>query len=142
MKDICKNYSTKINKNMDTLLFSYGETEVNFGLRFKEQANIKDTNNHEMKILVSKKENNSKINNNLTISNTINTNSNIGNVVKLKNGNILDNIKSTFFSRILFSHLNEKIKLKLIKYNKTLQSKINIKLINYKFYSGKYITYI
>ena len=30
MKDICKNYSTKINKNMNSLLFLYEENEVNF----------------------------------------------------------------------------------------------------------------
>ena len=53
----------------------------------------------------------------------------------------MESIKSIFFSRILFSHLNEKIKLKIIKYNKKLQNIIDIKLINYKFYSGKYIIY-
>ena len=37
--------------------------------------------------------------------------------------------------------MKEKIKLKIIKYNKNLQNKIDIKLINYKFYSGKYIIY-
>ena len=37
--------------------------------------------------------------------------------------------------------MDEKIKLKLIKYNKSLQYKIDIKLINYKFYTGKYIIY-
>ena len=42
---------------------------------------------------------------------------------------------------MLFSHLDEKIKLKVIKYNKKLQNNINIKLINYKFYSGRYIIY-
>ena len=46
-----------------------------------------------------------------------------------------------YFSKILFSHLDEKIKLKLIKYNKKLQNTMNFKLINYKFYSGKYIIY-
>ena len=37
--------------------------------------------------------------------------------------------------------MNEKIKLKVIKYNKKLQEKIDIKLINYKFYHRKYIIY-
>ena len=37
--------------------------------------------------------------------------------------------------------MDEKIKLKVIKYNKKLQKNIDIKLINYKFYSGKYIIY-
>ena len=54
MKDICKSYSTKINKNMNSLLFLYEGNKVNFKLSFKEQANDKDRNNNQMKILVSK----------------------------------------------------------------------------------------
>ena len=103
MEDICKNYSSKINKNLDSLLFLYEGNKVDFALRFKEQANIKDTNNHEMKILVSKNENSTK--------NNIKENSNSGNVNCLKSGNLLNNIKSEFFSEILFSFLDEKIKL-------------------------------
>ena len=37
-----------------------------------------------------------------------------------KNVNLLEKIEIVYFSRILFSHLEEKIKLKLIKYNKNL----------------------
>ena len=141
MKDICKNYSTKINRNLESLLFLYEGNKVNFDLTFKEHANDIDRNNHEMKILVNKNDNNiNNINDNIIISNIIKTNS--GNVDNLKNGKVLlDNIKSIYFSRIVFSHLDEKIKLKLIKYNKKLQNKIDINLINYKFYSGKYIIY-
>ena len=51
----------------------------------------------------------------------------------------LKNIKSTFFIRILFSYLVEKTKLQAIKYNKDLQDLMDIKLINYKFFSNKYI---
>ena len=58
MKDICKNYSKKINKNLNSLLFLYGRNKVNFDLSFKEQANILDRNNHEMKIFVNEKEDN------------------------------------------------------------------------------------
>ena len=64
MKDICQKYSTKINKNIDSLLFLYERNKVNFDLSFKEQANDIDRNDHEMKILVNKNENNSNINNN------------------------------------------------------------------------------
>ena len=141
MKDICNKYSTQISKNIDSLLFLYEGNKVNFDLSFKEQANEIDRNNHEMKILVNKNENNINSINNIAISNKINTNSNSGNILGLKKGNLLEKIKSIFFSRILFSHLDEKIKLKLIKYNKSLQYKIDIKLINYKFYTGKYIIY-
>ena len=140
MKDICKNYATKINKNINSLIFLYEGNKVNFELIFEEQANIIDRKNHEMKILVNKNENN-RINNSIIISNSIKSNSNFRNVNYLKNINLLDNIKSIFFFRILFLHLNEKIKLNIIKYNKKMQNKIDIKLINYKFYSGKYIIY-
>ena len=225
MEDICKSYSIKINQNMNSLLFLYEGNKVNFGLSFKEQANLIDRNNNEMKVLVNKIgnnificpkydekinlnsekldeiivsnneikdniiginlqtdniiktssmnslnihlkndgeklnmvaediKNNEKLhnlfddyininnNNNLKISNTFKSNPNYESVDCLKNKNLLENIKSIFFSRIIFSYLDEKIKLKIIKYNKKLKNKIDIKLINYKFYSGKYIIY-
>ena len=72
IKDICKKYCAKINKNIDSLSFLYRGNKVNFELSFKEQANIIDRNNHEMKILVNKNYNNiNKINNNKIISNII-----------------------------------------------------------------------
>ena len=37
--------------------------------------------------------------------------------------------------------MDEKQKLKLIKYNKSLQENININIINYKIFSGTYIIY-
>ena len=43
--------------------------------------------------------------------------------------------------KTLFVYVEEKKKLKIIKYNKRLQKNININIINYKFYSGKYIIY-
>ena len=54
---------------------------------------------------------------------------------------MLENIKSSFFIKIIFSFLDEKTKLKLVKYNKSLQNNININLINYKILSGRYIVY-
>ena len=55
----------------------------------------------------------------------------------------LKNIKSEYTIKILFFHLDEKIKLKLIKYDKNLQNIIDINLNNYKFFfSGRYIRYI
>ena len=58
MEDICKSYSIKINQNMNSLLFLYEGNKVNFGLSFKEQANLIDRNNNEMKVLVNKIGNN------------------------------------------------------------------------------------
>ena len=54
---------------------------------------------------------------------------------------MLDNIKSFYYFKLLFSYLNEKRKLKLIKYNKNLQDKINITLLNYRLLSERYIIY-
>ena len=54
---------------------------------------------------------------------------------------MLDNIKSSFFKHILFHHLNIKRKLIIIKYNKSLHHLLNIKLIEYKILSGKYIIF-
>ena len=57
------------------------------------------------------------------------------------NNNSLKDIKSSYFIKIIFSYLDEKIKLDTIKHNKTLQNSLDIKLINYKVYSGRYIIY-
>ena len=54
---------------------------------------------------------------------------------------MLKNVKSSYFIRIIFSFIYEKQKLKLIKYNKSFQKNMNISLINYKNFSGKYIIY-
>ena len=54
---------------------------------------------------------------------------------------MLKNVKSSYFLRIIFSFIDEKQKLKLIKYNKSLQANMNINLINYKLFTGKYIIY-
>ena len=53
------------------------------------------------------------------------------NIIKSQIDNIIDTS----------SNNSLKIKLKAIKYNKNLRNKFYIKLINYKFYSGKYIIY-
>ena len=54
---------------------------------------------------------------------------------------MLSKIKSIYFSRIVFLNLDEKRKLKLIKYNKKMQYSLDIDLINYILFSGKYIIY-
>ena len=45
---------------------------------------------------------------------------------------MLDNTKSPYILKYLFSFLEEMIKLKLIKYNKNLQNKLDISIENYK----------
>ena len=54
---------------------------------------------------------------------------------------MLENISSVYILKIIFSHVFEKDKLKIIKYNKNLQNKLDINLLNYKIYIGKYIIY-
>ena len=54
---------------------------------------------------------------------------------------MLDNIKSLYFIKIIFSIIVEKRKLKIVKYNKKMQNNININLINYKSFTNKYIIY-
>ena len=50
-------------------------------------------------------------------------------------------IKSAYFQKIIFSYLNEETKLKIAKYNKNLQKKLGINIINYKLFSGRYIVF-
>ena len=54
---------------------------------------------------------------------------------------MLKNVGSSFFLKLLFFYIDEKQKLKITKYNKSLQKNLNISLINYKYFRGKYIIY-
>ena len=54
---------------------------------------------------------------------------------------MLKNIKSTYFIKNIFLYVHEKQKLKVVKYNKSLQKNIDISIINYKLFSGRYIIY-
>ena len=57
MKDICQKFAQKILLNINSLLFLYGGSQINFELSFLEQANPIDKKNNEMKIIVYNKEN-------------------------------------------------------------------------------------
>ncbi len=52
-----------------------------------------------------------------------------------------NNVKTLYFIKVLFSYLNEKRKLKIINYNKSLQNLLDINIINYKIFSGKFLEY-
>ena len=54
---------------------------------------------------------------------------------------MLENSKSIYFIKKLFTFVDEKTKLDIIKYNKNMQNIMDINLINYKFYSKKYIIF-
>ena len=91
------------------------------------------------------------INNEQRINNLFNDNKNKNNFKNKNNINneknninkndSIENIKSSVIYKRIFSFVNEKKKLKSIKYNKNLQNKINISLNNYKYYKGIYIIY-
>ena len=53
----------------------------------------------------------------------------------------MKNIKSSYFIRLIFTFVDESQKLKLVKYNKSKQKNLDISIINYKFFSGRYIIY-
>ena len=54
---------------------------------------------------------------------------------------MLEKINTFYFIRLIFLHLYEEVKLDIIKYNKSLQKKFDISLINYKIFSNNYIEY-
>jgi antitoxin component YwqK of YwqJK toxin-antitoxin module len=54
---------------------------------------------------------------------------------------MLKNVKSNYILKHVFSYIDERKKLYLIKYNKNFQNKLNINLIIYKAFSKKFIIY-
>ena len=54
---------------------------------------------------------------------------------------MLENIKSLYFLKHIFSNMIEKRALKIIKYNKSLQTKLDKALLNYRIISKHYIIY-
>ena len=54
---------------------------------------------------------------------------------------MLNNLKSSYLLQYLFSFINEGQKLRIAKYSKKLQDILDIRLINYKFFSWRYIIY-
>ena len=50
-------------------------------------------------------------------------------------------INSYYITKIVFSYANEGQKLKIVKYTKNLQKDLDITILNYKLYKGKYIIY-
>ena len=114
MKSICEQYSSKINHNLNSLLFIYERYQLNFDLNIQDQINSIDDKNNSMKIFVYENNTNKKL---------------------------ISKIKSLYFIEKIFSHIDEQVKLKIIKHNKALQNILHIKLLNYQFYSNKYIIY-
>ena len=64
-----------------------------------------------------------------------NNDSSINNEESLKQKNYVfnwRNIRSEYILKQIFEHLNQKIFLKIIKYNKSIQNKLDINQNNYK----------
>ena len=57
MKYICDKFATKVEININSLLFIYGGDKINYELTYKQQANSIDNNTNLMKILVYKNDN-------------------------------------------------------------------------------------
>ena len=55
IKDICQKFATKIERNINSLLFLYDGNLINMELRFKEQANLMDMKKNEMYVIVENK---------------------------------------------------------------------------------------
>ena len=56
MRDICQKYAIKMNINMNSLIFLYGGSQINFELCFKDQVNLIDKEKNIISILVYRKE--------------------------------------------------------------------------------------
>jgi len=167
IKDICQKFATKIEKNINSLLFLYGGNQINMELKFKEQANSMDINNNEMNVLVYKRENddficphcNGKIklntekidniilsSNNIkdvingiifNIDNTIKLSTNNTITIQLKSINVLLNNLKENINKI-----NEKLKNLLKDNNEELNTELNeIKnlIINKEYNNGRYV---
>ena len=52
---------------------------------------------------------------------------------------MLEKIKSTFILKKIFIFTNEKVKLKSVIYNKRIQKKLGLTIIDYRRKSGKYL---
>ena len=79
----------------------------------------------------SKKMNENKINDSVSVSDTSSEKFKDNLEKKIQKQNVdanLKNIKSKYIIKILFFNLDEKIKLKLIRYNNSLKNKFNIEL--------------
>ena len=102
------------------------------------EINDNNSNNSNNKIEIELNNKLSDINNKVDSKNINNKNENS---INPKLNNLYENLKSKYIIKIIFSNLDEKIKLKSIKYNKNLQNNLDITLINYKHFSKRHIIF-
>ena len=169
MRDICLRYVAKIGANLNSLLFLYGGNQLNFDLRFKEQANSLDKENNKMRVLVYKNEedgficpkcgekiklNAEKIDDLILSNNNIKDNiigikAQIENIINSKNSSVnLINIQLKNINIVLntinedINKNNEKLKKLLKENNEVLNGNLN-EITNtieqIKYDDGKYV---
>ena len=95
MKNICQKYANKLGRNVNSLIFLYGGSLINFQLSFKEQANIIDKERKQMSVLVYKNENDLSC---PKCGEKINLNSDKINDIKASINNISDMLKGLKFN--------------------------------------------
>jgi surface protein len=133
MKDICQKYANKIERNVNSLIFLYGGSNLNYQLSFKEQANIIDRERNEMSVLVYKNENELSC---PKCGEKINLNSDKINDIKTSINNINDTIKGLKFSieNIIKISSEEAVKFQLKNMNPVFNDvNEDIKKLNKKF---------
>ena len=54
---------------------------------------------------------------------------------------MLQNIKSSYFIELIYRFVEEVQKLRLVRYNKSIQKNLDISISNYKLFNGNYIIY-
>ena len=54
---------------------------------------------------------------------------------------MLQNIISSYFIKLIYTFVEEVQKLRLVRYNKSIQKNLDISIINYKLFKGNYIIY-
>ena len=99
MKDVCKKYTSKIEKDINSLYFIYNGNKINYDLSFYEQANSLDKQRLEINVIVynngdSNVLNNNNNNNELRQYNNIkNNNDNLYNNFDIKLRNLINILK-------------------------------------------------
>ena len=145
-----KDSINEIENQIDIIIKNESSKSLNIQLKiinktlFMIKENINENNDIIFKSLNDKNNNITMIKNALNNKNLtkIFSDNKLNLLNKNNEKNILSNkVKSDYIIKKIFSYLNEKNKLKIIKYNKNLQNKININLINYKLFKGIYIEY-
>ena len=108
MEDICKNFSTKINSNINSLIFLFGGNKLNFDKTF-----VQTTKENKITVLVYKNENDMYVNSGKLIANKIMDviillNKDINNsLIGLKN--TLDNVMNEIINKKNLTYSNNKM---------------------------------